>query len=460
MSSGRLGWRDRDHTRGNLTTSLLVLALPMLASSIGGGAVFQLVDLTFISRLGEVPMASVIIVNQSVRQVIFMLVMGGSFGTQALIAREVGAGRLDMAERVAGQVVVLGACFSVVIAAIGGLFPEFLFSLPAPDPAFRADGVPYLRLVFLLNFGVVGSMLFGAILGGAGDTTTPLFVMIVQTTVAILAEWVLIFGNLGAPALGVRGVAFGIACGQVTAMVIGLTVLFRGRSRVHLRRRHLIPDRAVLGRIVRLSWPPALQFVSVLISTVAFLRLAGEFGAHVQAAYAIGLRLGMIVPAVCFPLATAIATLVGQALGAGSVRRAWRAIGVGLLVHGSVMFTFAGVTLLFREEILSFFSDDPEVVRIGSEYLLYSAGAFVMWAFYFPFLRALQGAGDVVVPMMISLGTTCLIALPLATFLVHQTEMGPAGIWTAFLTSSVVSTIGTGLWLATGRWTRRQPGAA
>ena len=459
MSSGGSDWRNRDHTRGRLSRSLMVLALPMLASSIWGGVVFQLVDLTFISRLGEVPMASVIIVNQSVRQIIFMLVMGGSFGTQALIAREIGAGRVDVAERVAGQAVVLGACFSVVVAVVGGLFPEFLFSLPAPDPTFRADGIPYLRLIFLLNFGVVGSLLFGAILGGAGDTTTPFFVMIAQTSVAILAEWLLIFGNLGAPALGVRGVALGIACGQVTAISIGLTVLFRGSSRVHLRRRHLIPDPALLKRIAMLSWPPALQFVGGLASTVAFLRLAGEFGAHVQAAYAIGLRLGMIVPAVCFPLATAIATLVGQALGAGNVPRAWQAIRVGLLVHGTVMLSFAAATLLFREPILRLFTNDPEVVRVGTEYLLYSAGAFVMWAFFFPFLRALQGAGDVFVPMAISLGTTFLVALPLATVLARHTDMGPSGIWTAFLVSSFVTTTGTGLWLATGRWTRRQPEA-
>ncbi len=81
----RIDWRNRDHTRGSLAISLLVLALPSLATSLAGVA-FQITELTFISRLGEAPMASVVIVNQTLRQTFFMLLMGASFGTQALIA--------------------------------------------------------------------------------------------------------------------------------------------------------------------------------------------------------------------------------------------------------------------------------------------------------------------------------------------------------------------------------------
>ena len=255
-----MGWRDRDHTRGRLVTSLVVLAVPLMASSLAM-VVFQLVDLAFISRLGDAQMASVVIVNQTVRQVFFMLLMGASFGTQALIARAVGEGRIDDAEHVAGQSIAMGAMVSLVVAAVGGFFPEFLFSLPGPDPSFQPYGVPYLQLVFLLNFGVVGTLFVSSILGGAGDTTTPLLITVFQTAVALLAEWLLIFGNLGAPALGVQGVAIGVSIGQIGAMAVGGWVLFGGGARIHLRWRHLIPNPAVMGTIARMSWPPALQMV-------------------------------------------------------------------------------------------------------------------------------------------------------------------------------------------------------
>jgi len=347
----KIDWRNRDHTRGSLAISLLVLALPSLATSLAGVA-FQITELTFISRLGEAPMASVVIVNQTLRQTFFMLLMGASFGTQALIAGSVGSGNIERAEHIAGQAISLGFSVSAVLMFFGGLFPEFLFSLPGPEPAFYEYGVPYLRLVFLLNFGVVGTLFFGSIMSGAGDTTMPLFVMLFQTAIALVAEWVLIFGNLGAPELGVRGVAIGVAIGQISAMLLGLAVLFSGRARVHLRRRHMLPDTRVMKQIIRLSWPPALQMVGGVVTTFAFLRIAGDFGESVQAAYAIGLRLGMIAPMVCFPLAGACATIVGQALGAGDVNRAWRAMGTGLVVHAT-LFERAVVGVLLRLHALA-----------------------------------------------------------------------------------------------------------
>lgn len=449
-----LSWRRRDHTRGSIVASIAVLALPMLGSGLLV-VLFQLGDLSFLSRLGETPMAAAIIVNQSLRQILFMAVLGMSFATQALVARGVGEGRTDRAEHVAGQSVLLGGLLSGGVAIAGLLFPETLFSLAGPDASFYAHGVPYLRLTLLLGFGVVGTMLFGGILSGAGDATTPLFVTLLQVAVALFAEWVLIFGHLGAPALGVQGAALGVACGHAATLTVALWVLFGGASRVHLRARHLVPDPAALRRIVALSWPPAVQLMGGLVTNIAFLRIAGQLGADVQKALAIGLRLGMIVPAVCFPIASACATVVGQALGAGDVHRAWRVVGVGLLVHGSVMWSFAIGVFVLRTEILAFFSNDPEVIRIGADYLLYASGAFVMWAFYFVFLRSLQGAGDVFVPMLLTLGATVLLTLPLAWGLALHTDLGATGIWIAFLAGSVVNTLASGAWLATGRWTRR-----
>jgi Na+-driven multidrug efflux pump len=137
------------------------------------------------------------------------------------------------------------------------------------------------------------------------------------------------------------------------------------------------------------------------------------------------------------------------------VARAWRTLGTGLAVHASIMFGFAGILLLFRGEILALFTEDPEVIRVGSEYLWYLAFSFMLWAFYFVFMRSLQGAGDVMIPMAISLGTTFLVTLPLAWLLVRTTSLGPTGIWRAQLVGSLLLTLGTATWVATGRWTRR-----
>lgn len=446
------GLRGRDYTRGRLVSSLLALAIPMVAGSLAVGVVFQIVDLAFLSQLGEGPLAAVIMVNQTVWQIVAMVMMGMNFATQSLISRAVGAGQTDGAEHYGGQSLVLAGFVSVVVASAGYFWPEQLFGLARPDPSFAPLGVTYLEILAILSFGFLGSMMFRAILVGAGDTVTPLLANIVQVVVALFMEWVLIFGNLGAPRMGVAGVAIAISIGQWAALAVGLTVLFRGNSRVRLRARHLLPDPAALATIVKNAWPPALQMMGMVATTFAFLRLAADFGPSVQTAYSIGLRLGMIVPAFSFPLATACATLVGQALGAGNVPRAWRAIGVGVLVHGSVMWTFAAIIFFFRAELLGLITSDPEVIRVGSEFLVFSAGSFVLMGFNLVAMRSLQGAGDFIVPMLIAVSGSLLVGIPAAHVLADM--WGPTGIWSGSLIGTAFSTLATGAWLATGRWTR------
>lgn len=447
------GLGSRDYTRGRLVSSLLALALPMVAGSLAVGVLFQVVDLAFLSQLGEGPLAAVIMVNQTVWQIVSMVMMGMNFATQSLIARAVGAGQTEGAEHFGGQSLVMAALVSVVVAG-GGLFvPEMMFGLARPDPSFAHLGIEYLQILAVLSFGFLGSMMFRAILVGAGDTVTPLIANIVQVVVALFSEWVLIFGNLGAPALGVKGVAIGITLGHWAALAVGLVVLFRGSSRVKLRARHLLPDPTALLTILRNAWPPALQMLGMVATTFAFLRLAADFGPSVQTAYSIGLRIGMIVPAFSFPLATACATLVGQALGAGNVPRAWRAIGTGVLVHGSVMWTFAALIFLFRRSLLGLITSDPEVIDVGSEFLVFSAASFVLMGFNLVAMRALQGAGDFIVPMLIALSGTFLVGIPAAHLLADA--WGPTGIWAGSFCGTAFSTAATGGWLATGRWARR-----
>ena len=451
-----MAWRDRDHTQGSLWVSLGVLALPLLAQS-GGGVAFQLVDLGFISRLGENATTAVVVTNQALRQAFFMLVMGASFGAQGLIARRVGEGRIDAAEHIAGQVVVLGAIFSLSIGVVGVTLASRMLTGLNVDEAVHQIALPYARWVFALNFGFVFLFLFNAILQGAGDSATPLLVSLVQSAVALFAEWCLIFGNLGAPALGVQGVVWGLAIGQLVSASLALRMLFSKGGRVHLRLHHLKPDPQTMREIIALSWPPAVQMGGNFLVNVYFIRLVGGFGPDAQAAFAIGLRLGMVGPMLAFPLAGACSVLVAQGLGSGNVPRAWRALRVGLVAHLSVLWSLAAGIALFRVQLMALFASEPEVIRIGSEMLLFQAGSFAAWGFFFVFLRSLQAAGDVAVPMLLSLGNSLVVTLPLGLYLSGEAGLGwgPRGVFAAGLVSSWVVTLTTGAWLLSGRWTRR-----
>jgi Na+-driven multidrug efflux pump len=209
-----------------------------------------------------------------------------------------------------------------------------------------------------------------------------------------------------------------------------------------------------MKQILVLAWPPAVQMLGTFLVTVIFIRMMGDFGDTAQTAYSIGLRLGMLAPMICFPLAGAVSTLVGQALGSRNVPRAWRSIRVGLTVQCSLMWSLAVMLYFTREILLRIFTDDPEVIAIGSRMLAWQAASFVPLAFSFVFFRALQGAGDVMVPMLISIANALLLTLPLGVFLSHTRGMGPDGLFIAQFASAIVGTSITGAWVATGRWTR------
>jgi putative MATE family efflux protein len=322
------------------------------------------------------------------------------------------------------------------------------------SPEVLEVGIPYVQLVMILNFGMIFVFLTNSILTGAGDTTTPLLVSVTQALVALFAEYCLIYGNFGLPALGIRGAALGLIFGHLVSTMIIARVISSGRTRIHLRRRHLRPDARVLKDIGRQALPPALQMLSTFLVTIYFVRMMGSLGDNAQAAYSIGLRLGMVGPMIAFPLAGATATLVGQNLGAGNPKRAWKSLWVGLSVHATLMITMAMALFFYRIPFLEAFTNDAAVVEIGDEMLFYQSLTFVSLAFYFVLFRALQGAGDVMFAMFASLANS-IFNVSLATYLVLVLDYGPSGIFISGLVSSIFVTTITAGWIATGRWTRR-----
>jgi putative MATE family efflux protein len=447
--------RNRDHTRGSLLVSLAVLSVPSLLTMVGGFGVLQLVDLLFLGRLGTDAVAAAGATNQTLRQFFFLAVVGVSVATQMLVARLVGENRVDAAEQVAGQTFVLALALSALAAGIGAFAAPFLISLVAREPAVIALGTIYARIAFLTLFSVVFVQLGSSILNGAGDTTTPMLVTLLITPVSIFAEWVLAFGHLGFPALGIAGIALGASLGGVGGGLILLWALLGGRCRVHVRARHLLPDWTMLRRIASFAWQPALHMGARTTIVIFFMWLAGLLGGKVQAAYTVGLRIEMPAFLVALTIANACSTLVGQNLGAGHLDRSWRSIWVSWGVELSLLWPLAAAMLLFRRELVAVFTDDPEVMRMAAEFLVYSAVVMLFYGLYFAAFRSLQAAGDMNAPMIISISVALLVGAPLGYHLATGTGLGATGMWIANLAYAAVNATLMIGWLLTGSWTRR-----
>lgn len=452
-------WRDHDHTRGSLLTSIFALAVPSILTSVGAMGSFQMVDLYFLGQLGPESLAAAGATNQTLRQIIFLLTMGLMTATQMFVARAVGEGAIERAEHMAGQTLLLGTGVWLAVTLLGVFAARPLVSLVATDPAVIELGTSYVRIAFPFLATAIFVQLGTAVLSGAGDTATPMIASFVQAPLALFCEWVLAFGHFGLPAMGIDGIAWGTGIGGVAGVAVLLAALFRGRARVHLRARHLRPDPAAMAALLRFSWQPALHMLARSTIVVFFMSLAGRLGSEVQAAYTIGLRIEMLPIMVAFPIANACATMVGQNLGAGSLPRAWRAIRVSFAIELATMWPAALTIFLLRHSLVGLFTEDPEVARLAAEYLVYSSVILGFYGLYFASFRSLQAAGDMNSPMIISISVAATVGIPLALYLT-RTDFGATGMWIANLAYALVNAILMIAWLLSGRWARRhQPGS-
>jgi Na+-driven multidrug efflux pump len=185
--------------------------------------------------------------------------------------------------------------------------------------------------------------------------------------------------------------------------------------------------------------------------TLVFARLAAGFGTAAQAAYAVGMRIDLIPLALGLPIANAGATLVAQNLGADKPDRAARSVWMAMTWHAALLWPLAILLLFIPHRVVGFFATDPDVIAAGATYLRYSAVSFFFMAIYMVQFRALQGAGEMLPVMVISVPILLAVTLPLAFYLT-QTSLGLSGLWAASLASIVVVTCATAAWYATGRW--------
>ena len=207
---------------------------------------YQLGDLYLTGRLGPAAIAAAGATNQTLRQVVFLLLMGLGTAAQMLVARWSARDGAPTAEHIAGQVLWVGAGLWLVTAAVGLGLAEPMVRLVARDPEVVALGADFVRIAFPFVATAVFSQLATAVLLGAGDSYTPMLASFVTTPLALGFEWLFAFGPFGLPALGMSGIALGGGLGGLAGSWLLARALLRGEGRVHLSLAALRPDPAVL----------------------------------------------------------------------------------------------------------------------------------------------------------------------------------------------------------------------
>ncbi len=438
-----------DYTTGNLDHALLLLAIPMILET-AMESLFAVVDIFFVSKLGQDAMATVAL-TESLVVLVIAVALGLSFSTTAFVARRIGEKNPEEASRGAAQSVLIGLASSALIGIIGFVFAPELLTIMGATPGILAN-VTFARIVLGGCGTLMMLFLLNAIFRGAGDAVIAMRVLWFANIINIVLNPCLIFGLGPFPEMGIAGSAAGTVIGRGAGVVYQLWLLASGAGRIHVRPADWKPNPELLRHILKPALNGMFQIFVATASWTALVRIAATFGPTVLAGYTIGIRIIMFSIMPSWGLSNAAATLVGQNLGAGAPDRAeaavWRAGFFNAIFLGTLSLAF----LFVPKQILSVFTGTPEVLAAGALCLRYISACYVLYAYGMMLLQAFNGAGDTATPTRINLIGYWVVQIPLAWALAHPLGFGPPGMYAAVALAEVTVSLLAIYYFRQGRW--------
>jgi len=346
--------------------------------------------------------------------------------------------------------IILGGIISLVGAAVAG---NIVAIFTEPSSALYKEAVTYLSITlsaFVMNYIF---FIATAILRGAGDTRTPLMVTIFANLLNIIGDYILIYGKLGFPEMGVRGAAISTFGSSVIEGLILLYFLFSKKSAVRLSIRSFwLVNKATLKTLLQIALPAALEPMITHLGSLLFLKIVSGLGQASLATHHVILRIESLSFMPGMGLSVATAALVGQYLGAKRTDLAnltcRQSIRFALVIMGFLGLAF----LTFPSHIISVFTGDSEVRALGILCLMIAAIEQPFLGYAMIHLGTFRGAGDTKIPLFINFIGVWLIRLPLAFLFANVFHWGLAGAWLTMPIDWMIRAVIYNIIYKTGRW--------
>lgn len=445
---------ETDFTTGPIGRALGLLAIPMMLE-MSMEAVFAVVDIAFVSRLGMHAVAAVGI-TEALLTVLYAVAIGLGMGVTAMVSRRIGAGEPIAAARVTGQAIWVGGALAALIGAVGIAFGAELLRFMGAAEAVVAVGSGYTTVLLGGSATILYLFLLNAAFRGAGDAPVALRSLALANAINIVLDPCLIFGLGPFPELGVTGAAVATTIGRGTGVAYLAWYLFGGHGRLRFRARHLRIEPSLVSRMLRISIGGIGQFLIATSSWILIMRIVAVYGSAPLAAYTIALRLIEFALLPAWGLGNAAATLVGQNLGAGQPERAERSVWVAARCNATFMLVLGVLLIALAPQIVMLFGDDPAVLGYGTTCLRILGAGYPMYAIGMIIVQALNGAGDTRTPSVLNFICFWMVQIPLAWWLAETAGFGPAGVfWSIVISESLLSAFGVAVFRR-GSWRLQQ----
>jgi putative MATE family efflux protein len=430
---GPPGRKAPDLTTGPIGKTLIVFALPVLATnilqSLNGSA-----NAIWVSHvLGEAALTA----TSNANQIMFLMlgaVFGLSMASNIMIGQAMGAKDMVLAKRVIGTSTAFFIFVSLSVGALGvWLTPHILSAMGTPAEA-QADAIAYLRVIFsAMPFMYFFSYVMMA-QRGTGDSRTPFYFSLVSVGMDVVLNPLLITGYGPFPRLGIAGSASATLLSQTVTLLAMIVHLYRKRSILVLRPGEfhlLIPDFGIIRSLVLKGLPMGFQMIVTSLAAVTMMSFVNRHGVHTSAAYGAAAQLWTYVQMPAMALGAAVSSMAAQNVGAGRMDRVERIARSGALY--ALLFTATPVLLIYLADpwvLRAFLPGDspslPIAVHINSIVLW----GFIAFGMAFIFSGVVRATGAVWPPLLAMIISLWGIRVPLAMIL--EPRLGADAIWLSF----------------------------
>src|SRR5215217_4581103 len=361
---------------------VLALATPIIGESLLQTMVAA-VDTFMVARLGAAAIAGVGTGFEIVFFIISIL-SAIDIGATVLVSQAIGAGERHRADHLARQAIVWGLLLAVPVSVCMYLAAPSIIRLFGTAPDVAAAATTYLQIIAATSVALFLSFVCGAVLRGAGDSRTPLAAAVMANVVNVAVAYVLIFGHLGFPALGVAGRAIGAAAGRGIGAAYMLFAMARGRKAISL---HGVwgwrPEFLIARQLLTLGVPAAVEQVLSSGAFMTLLAVVALIGTSALAAQQIAFTALSVAFLPAFGFSIAATALVGQSIGArvpSDAKTAWT-----IALRWALVWMGVGgvLTFVFGDRVMSLFSPDPDVIAAGVSALRALSFALPFWALWF-----------------------------------------------------------------------------
>jgi len=373
---------------------MLRLSAPMIVSTVSM-TLMQFIDRIMISRLGTDALAAVLPAG-------FIALLPGGFalgattGLNTFVSQCLGRGERSACSRYFWQMTYMGVFFFVLVAVVLWPAAPWIFRLMGQPAGVIAMEVVYFRILMIAHIMAMVNWSSNQFFMGIHRPIITMFSSLAGQAVNIFANYVLIFGKLGLPALGIAGAGWGTCIGIAVAALINMAVFLSGPVNAAFHsRRTLGVDLAKMRDLLGVGAAAGVGLVlNVAVWGVMLSALVGRFGEEALAATSAVLAYTNLSAMPIVGISTALSASVGKAIGAGrkesAVKQTRICMRMGLVYMGLTGLCF----LLLRGPLMRFWSDDPQVIRVGAQILVCAALYQVFHAARIIYGGALRGAGD------------------------------------------------------------------